>query len=220
MLYPINEIFYSIQGEGALVGTPAHFIRFAGCNLKCSWCDTDFSRKMDLSEHDIMDILNNIRTSSDLVVLTGGEPCMYELAPLTGCLVRDGYRIQIETNGTLLSRIPNEVDWITVSPKPDFNYKRLDRKKIPRVSGYIMPWPDHRPPPILIGDEIKIVMYHGCNPNRYKNPTRINDFVFRYWFVQPCSQDGHMNLDSTIKFVKENPTWRLSLQTQKFIGIK
>lgn len=219
MLYPINEIFYSIQGEGALAGTPAHFIRFAGCNLTCHWCDTNFSVTTKMHVKDIVKILNSVPNSGNLVVLTGGEPTLQNLAPLTAALIMDGYRIQIETNGTMLDRIPNEVDWITVSPKP-YDYKRLERDKIPRVSGYIHPWPERRQPPILIGDEIKVVMYPGCNPSRYKNPSRINDFLFHHWFVQPCTLNGQMNLEHTIQFVKENPTWKLSLQTQKFVNIK
>lgn len=220
MLYPITEIFYSIQGEGYLVGTPAVFVRLAGCNLKCSWCDTDHSVKSMMTETEIVAEVLRLAPKSNLVVLTGGEPCSQDLGPLTGKLVREGCRIQIETNGTLLDRIPVDVDWITVSPKAGVNYKRLPHAQVPRVPGFIWPWPETRRAPILVGNEIKVVLAPGVVPNRYKELKRATDFMFQHWYIQPCDSTQSTNVEQAVKFVKENPTWKLSVQVHKLIGIR
>lgn len=100
-LYPISEIFYSIQGEGPWQGKPAIFIRLAGCNLRCTWCDTDYTVIRD--NLNPFEIINQLTKLSDIktVIITGGEPFIHNLTPLVNLLYFDGYKIQIETNGTL-----------------------------------------------------------------------------------------------------------------------
>lgn len=119
ILYLIIEIFSSIQGEGFHMGKGATFIRVAGCNLRCSWCDTEYS--FDLSKAKWMSVDDIVAAecfSHQLVVITGGEPSLYNLEPLVQALHKLGKYVAIETNGT--NPIPVEwgIDWITASPKP------------------------------------------------------------------------------------------------------
>lgn len=116
MIYRINEIFSSLQGEGLWKGVPANFIRMAGCNCNCPRCDTNFNEpvfKMSISE-----IMENLEEGYKRVVITGGEPLLQDLTPLLHVLSNEGYSIHLETNGTILP--PNLFDWIAVSPKVIF----------------------------------------------------------------------------------------------------
>lgn len=109
----INEIFYSLQGEGFHTGTAAIFIRFSGCNLKCDFCDTQHESGEFLSDEDILHKISSFKSKH--VVLTGGEPSLWIDESFVGKLKSAGYFVQIETNGT--HAIPENVDWITCSPK-------------------------------------------------------------------------------------------------------
>ena len=112
----INEIFYSLQGEGYFSGTPSVFIRFCGCNLNCSFCDTDHNTaNMELSDEDILSVI--AEWPSRHVVLTGGEPSLQVTSELISKLHDKGYYVQAETNGTV--RLPDAIDWITCSPKTE-----------------------------------------------------------------------------------------------------
>jgi len=196
MLYAVNDIFYSIQGEGYWTGTPAVFVRLAGCNLRCKWCDTDHTKKAELTaEQILMEIKAMVpRGIINLpVVLTGGEPTLQELAPLTTNLKQNGFTIAIESNGTNLKRVPNEVDWITVSPKSDWMYSTR-----------------------IKCDELKVILTDDINPEDF----RLTMYAEHY-FLQPLYIDSRpSNLNDVVEYVKENPVWRLSLQVHKMIGIK
>lgn len=126
MKYPIVEIFSSIQGEGCNLGKPANFIRFAGCNLNCPWCDTEWN-KPKLGVLSIDEILKQLDSKVPFVVLTGGEPTIQpQLADLIQELYKAGYSVAMETNGTkatinLLMRFPDM--WITCSPKPQMEWE-------------------------------------------------------------------------------------------------
>jgi organic radical activating enzyme len=111
----IAEIFYSLQGEGFHAGTPAVFIRGAGCNLACAFCDTDFSLKERRAPRDILEEIS--RYPARFVVLTGGEPTIQAAGfrALTALLQQNGYTVTMETNGTSADTLG--VDWVTVSPK-------------------------------------------------------------------------------------------------------
>ena len=109
----VNDIFYSLQGEGRNTGRAAVFVRFAGCNLRCGFCDTDFASYELLSDDDILRRIKDF--PSRLVVLTGGEPSLQVDEPFLNLLHEHGYEIAMETNGT--HTIANGVDWITCSPK-------------------------------------------------------------------------------------------------------
>ena len=196
--YPIVEIFHSVQGEGYHTGTPSIFIRFGGCNLQCSWCDTDFSKWDRMSVTEIMTILEQWPTKR--IIYTGGEPAMQKLRLLSDELHSRGYNIAIETNGTIELK-EGLVDWICVSPKdmlyPEFSIKQ--RK----------------------GDELKVV-YTGQDLSMYDNLKKGFDNLF----LQPCydeSKDAGTNgetFHSTFDIVMQNPGWNLSLQTHKWMGVE
>lgn len=120
-VYPVIEIFESIQGEGTHMGLPAAFIRLAGCNLRCRWCDTvhafDPANATYLTPDEIATGL-----APQLVVITGGEPTLHNLQSLVAALHARGKYVAIETNGT--NPVPTEwgIDWVTASPKPDSGY--------------------------------------------------------------------------------------------------
>lgn len=121
----VNDIFYSLQGEGRNTGRAAIFIRFAGCNLKCPFCDTDFSQYEEMSDEDI---LNRIKSyPSRFVVLTGGEPSLQVDRLLVDLLHSHGYELAMETNGT--NPIVDGIDWITCSPKGNTVIKRCNELK-------------------------------------------------------------------------------------------
>ncbi len=196
--YPIVEIFHSVQGEGYHTGTPSIFIRFGGCNLSCTWCDTDFSvwDRMTISE-----IINEVeKHSTKRIIYTGGEPAMQKLRPLSDELHSKGYNIAIETNGTI--ELENGlVDWICVSPKnmihPEFPIKQTE------------------------GHELKVV-YTGQDLSMYDELKKGFDNLF----LQPCydeSKDAGINgktFHSTFDMVMQNPGWNLSLQTHKWMGVE
>ena len=123
MNYKINEIFYSIQGEGCFAGTPAIFIRFSGCNLKCPWCDTKHEDGKIYTKEELECSINTLvkETNCNRLILTGGEPTLQisneeELFK--------GYERYIETNGLIPA--PDWIDWITCSPKTDiYNFSRI-----------------------------------------------------------------------------------------------
>ena len=113
MAYRINEIFYSLQGEGANTGMPAVFVRFSGCNLRCPFCDTDFASYREMKLEEILDSIEEF--PSDFIVLTGGEPSLQIDSELIEALHEHDKVIAIETNGT--HPLPADIDWVTCSPK-------------------------------------------------------------------------------------------------------
>ncbi|HJK86276.1 MAG TPA: 7-carboxy-7-deazaguanine synthase QueE [Candidatus Megaira endosymbiont of Nemacystus decipiens] len=136
----VKKIFKTLQGEGPNVGTPAIFVRLGGCNLACSFCDTEFE---DYNEIAIIDIieqvsrlsLNNLgQKSVHLIVITGGEPFRQELMPFCKALIQNNFKVQIETNGTLYRKIPNEVE-VVCSPKVvNEKYLSIREELIPHIS--------------------------------------------------------------------------------------
>lgn len=125
--YKVNEIFYSLQGEGFYTGTPAVFLRLSGCNRDCVFCDTDHAdgRMMNASEI----VADVSRFPARHLVLTGGEPTLQADDPLIDALKEAGFYIQIETNGT--NPVPSAVDWVTCSPKTGpWNIDRVDELKV------------------------------------------------------------------------------------------
>ncbi len=196
-VFPVVEIFHSIQGEGYYAGVPSIFIRFGGCNLACSWCDTEFDEWTDLT---LRQIIREIQPwQCDRIVLTGGEPGLQDIATLGEVLRPMGYELAIETNGTI--ELPaDKLDWICVSPK-DQMYPNIKLRQ-------------------LTGDELKVV-WVGQDLGMY------DDFKkgFKHQFVQPCYDESKdvawngRNFRQTFELVKRNPDWCLSLQTQKWMGV-
>ena len=125
--YPVIEIFSSIQGEGMHAGLAANFIRLAGCNLNCSWCDTKEALQVSEAVQMTGDAIAERLALPKLVVITGGEPTLYDLGPLVEILHKRDKYVAIETNGTRAIPDSWKIDWITASPKPLSNYKLLCR---------------------------------------------------------------------------------------------
>lgn len=209
--YAIKEIFATLQGEGAHAGTPAVFLRFAGCNLGyevCPWCDTDWAK----AEYtlDLADTLNLVRRTAEagfggelpglLMVATGGEPSLQLDRPLSDALRARGYRLAMESNG---SRAVDRtlVDWLTISPKqPDFVQRE--------------------------GNELKLLFTGsrspGITPDVHAVRRLSSGTHFGSYFLQPIDvpEHGGPNYDEAIQAVMQlGPPWRLSVQTHKVAGI-
>lgn len=197
--YSINEIFLSIQGEGANAGKTAVFVRFSGCNLHCPFCDTKHEARYLFTADEIVDAITRLwkdQTIDPFVVLTGGEPTLQVDADLICKLHRSHAYIAIETNGTL--PVPCTIDFITVSPKADFVKQTT--------------WPTD-------ADELKLVFDGTTNPNVWF--TRIKA---KHYFLQPCDTGNEKkNSEITEKlfnFVLLNPVWKISLQMQKILNVR
>ncbi len=131
----VQSVFYTLQGEGPFIGTPALFVRLAGCNLQCYWCDTDF--ESSTWRPDLTELLERIDSQMpehcQLVVITGGEPFRQNIAPLVATLLKRGLTIQIETNGTLWVELPESPNLhIVCSPKTSFLHEQL----LPRITSF------------------------------------------------------------------------------------
>ena len=150
-VYPVNEIFYSLQGEGYHTGTAAVFLRFSGCNRHCEFCDTDFSKSTMMSAEEVVAEIS--RYPARTVIVTGGEPLLSLDSALCRALHGAGKYIHVETNGTL--PVPEGVDWVTCSPKEGpWAIDRVDELKVvyqnqdveqllerfkPRVAAFLQP---------------------------------------------------------------------------------
>ena len=210
MSYAVKEIFYTLQGEGALTGRPAVFCRFAGCNLwsgreedrgdaACTFCDTDFVG-MDGTEggryRDAAALADRIaavwppEAPARFVVCTGGEPLLQLDPPLIAALHDRSFEIAVETNGTI--ELPPGLDWVCVSPK------------------------GQAPLVVTAGDELKLVV-----PQPGLDPLDFAGLDFRRFSVQPMDgpERAH-NTELAIAFCLKHPRWQLSLQTHKMTGIR
>lgn len=204
--YTVKEIFYTLQGEGAQSGTPAVFLRFAGCNLwsgreedraeaVCNFCDTDFvGAGPDGGRFSADDLASAVRTRSadaQWVVCTGGEPLLQLDTELIDRLHENGFSVAIETNGTIAA--PKGIDWICVSPKAGADF--IQRS----------------------GDELKLVF-----PQEDLLPTSLpTDLDFKHYFLQPMDgPDIERNTEAAIAYCLKHPQWRLSLQTHKLLGLR
>jgi 7-carboxy-7-deazaguanine synthase len=185
------EIFYSIQGEGTWTGTPAVFVRLAGCNLNCRFCDTDYALRFFASIQDVVARVRALGGDCPMVILTGGEPLAQRAtAELIAALRADGRRVHIESNGTVPLELPPDV-WLTVSPK-----ERLHPAMAARA------------------DEVKLIV-DGRVPREWL-PTFAGRRV--PVFLQP-EGNKPKNVALALEAAKAEPArFRLSLQTHKFIG--
>ena len=196
----INNIFYSLQGEGRNTGRAAIFIRFAGCNLRCSFCDTEFNTYREMSDEDILSAIRDY--PSRFVVLTGGEPTLQVDEAFVDLLHQQGYEVAMESNGTRPA--PQNLDWLTVSPKI-FG------------EGYLVKgeW--------RIPDEIKVVFDEDTSEKLSSlHPSPFTSHQLLY--LQPCDTgDAARNkviTQACVEYIKAHPQWRLSLQTHKLIDIE
>lgn len=189
----VNEIFYSLQGEGGRSGQASIFIRLAKCNLACSFCDTDFERGVKMTADEIFREIEPY--GCRWIIWTGGEPTLQLNDAVVALFKEKGYLQAIETNGT--RRLPRGIDYITCSPKQQFEKVR---ELIPEV--------DELRFPISKGDPL---------PDIAVLPEA------RYYFLSPVFDHNIVvpeNIEYCVGLVKENPLWALSLQIHKFIGIR
>jgi organic radical activating enzyme len=202
--YLVKELFGpTLQGEGAHAGTPCVFLRFAACNLACDWCDTDFAPAgaRRLTAVQIAQELVQIDTSATrLVVVTGGEPALQWDAPLAGALRAAGFRVHMESNGTRPLAAP--VDWLTVSPKPQFHGGRFALQ----------------PAGTLPVSECKVVVDDTVDVAVLDR--HVAHYRCAHWFLQPCAGVDHeRHLARTLSLLQQRPRWRLSLQLHKLLGL-
>ncbi len=208
-MYSVFEIFYTLQGEGAQAGRPAVFCRFSGCNLwsgreddraqaLCSFCDTEFvgTDGPGGGQFETAEALAQAvaaawggENSNRYVVCTGGEPMLQVDEALVSALHELGFEVGIETNGTL--PVVPSIDWVCVSPKAGVELKQTT------------------------GNELKLVY-----PQQGLLPEMVEGYDFDVQFLQPMDgPDLASNTTAAIAYIKNNPVWRLSIQSHKLLGI-
>jgi len=199
-MYVVKEIFGpTLQGEGAHAGRPCVFLRFAVCNLACTWCDTDF-RPEGAARMGADAIVAALRAhdlhGSRMVVVTGGEPALQWDAELATALREAGFRVHMESNGTRALAAP--VDWLTVSPKPQYHEGRFELV-------------------VRRADECKVIVDDTVDERTLEDYERMQ---FGQLFAQPCMDARYPEfLAKTIDLVARRPRWRLSIQMHKLLGI-
>jgi len=194
---PVVEEFYSVQGEGCNTGRAAYFIRVGGCDICCSWCDTKYSWDAGMYPMtSIESIAKNVaEAGADSVVVTGGEPLMWNMGPLCEILKSSGIRTFLETSGSF--PLTGEWDWITLSPKKD-------ALPLPEI------WSR--------ADELKVVILDGTDfedAEKYSRNVRHDCQLL----LQPEWSRYSMVIAEITEYVKKNTRWRVSLQAHKFMHI-
>ena len=195
--YPVMEHFYTLQGEGKYTGTSAYFIRLGGCDVGCVWCDVKESWDADVHPKMSVEELTHIvaQYPGELVVITGGEPAMYDLTILVDALHSIGKYVAIETSGT--SVLNGDVDWYTFSPK---------KFKAPVEEAYTK------------ASELKIVIFHKSDLAWAEDHSQqVNENCVLY--LQPEWSKREQLLPTIIEYVKNHPKWKISLQTHKYLEI-
>ena len=192
------EQFYTLQGEGVYTGCPAYFIRLAGCDVGCVWCDVKESwNASDHPKKEISVLVEEvIESGANRVIITGGEPLMHNLDTLTRLLREKGIKTHIETSGT--HPLSGEWDWITFSPK-----------KFKKPTEEIF----------QVANELKIIVFH---PSDIQWAVELSVRVAPGCqnLLQPEWERQDDVLPIIMAHLTQNPTWRLSLQTHKFIGVR
>ncbi|MEZ4916264.1 MAG: 7-carboxy-7-deazaguanine synthase QueE [Chitinophagales bacterium] len=196
-LLPVMESFYTIQGEGCHQGKAAYFIRLAGCDVGCTWCDVKES--WDANEHEILslkDLRKELQSiKAETVVITGGEPTMYNLEPLTAMIHELGKKTHLETSAVYT--ITGSWDWICISPK---RYKKA------------------QPNNLLLANELKVIIAH-TNDFRFaqKYAKEVSENCKLY--LQPEWSVAEEMLPEIISFVKLHPEFQISIQAHKYMNV-
>ena len=194
---PIVETFHSIQGEGSWMGTNAFFIRLAGCDVGCPWCDTKISwnvkRHPEIAIADL--VIEAIDANPAIVVITGGEPLMHDLTELTHQLKSQGLRVHLETSGS--HPFSGEFDWVTFSPK---QFKHPHHSIYEQVN------------------ELKVVIKNDVDlswaeQNAIKVPVNADKYLQPEW-------ETFNSKDLVLQYVLSHPEWRVSIQTHKLLGVR
>lgn len=195
--YPLMEHYYTIQGEGFHSGRAAYFLRLGGCDVGCVWCDVKES--WDKEKHRETDVATMIEyvleSNADFVVITGGEPAMYDLNPLVDALHENNLYVAIETSGAY--EVKGNVDWFCLSPK---KFRMPVKKAYSRA------------------DEFKVVIYHPSDFQWAEDQVKFLRPECKL-LLQPEWSKSERLLQEIINYVKLNPKWHISLQTHKFMNI-
>ncbi|KEO74496.1 7-carboxy-7-deazaguanine synthase QueE [Anditalea andensis] len=196
-MLPLMEAFYTIQGEGTFTGHPAYFIRLGGCDVGCVWCDVKDSWEGEKwPVKPIEEIVAEAeRFPGRLVVITGGEPLMYNLGPITSLLKDRGFTINIETSGA--HPFSGSFDWVCFSPK---------KFKAPHPSIYEK------------ADELKVIVFHKSDIGfAEKHAAQVQSHCTL--LLQPEWSKAREVSSLIVDYVKDHPNWKISLQTHKFMDI-
>ena len=194
---PVMESFYTLQGEGMYHGSAAYFIRLAGCDVGCTWCDVkeswDAEQHALIDENDLVELA--MKSGTKIVVITGGEPLMYNLDSLTAKLKRTGLRTHLETSGAY--PISGSWDWVCVSPK-----------KFKPALPEVVKW----------ADELKVIV---VNHHDFVWSEQFLSLIKAdcHKLMQPEWERSSKILPAIIEYDKANPQWRISLQEHKFLNI-
>lgn len=196
LMLPLMEEFYTIQGEGYYKGTAAYFIRVGGCDVGCHWCDVKESWNADTHPPTAVDeIVENAAKYSNTIVVTGGEPLTWDMEPLTTRLKAKNLQIHIETSGAY--PLTGIWDWICLSPK---------KNKLPEEEIY------------NVANELKVIVY---NKHDFifaeEQAAKVNDNCILY--LQPEWSVSEKIVPLIVDYVMQNPRWKVSLQTHKYLNI-
>ncbi len=197
VMIPLMEDFYSLQGEGFYSGRAAYFIRYAGCDVGCVWCDVKESWDKEAHpEVELNTLIQRVKDSgTDFVVITGGEPAMYDLTTITEALHAENIEIAIETSGAY--KIVGNFDWICLSPK---------KFKMPIEENY------------AIATELKMIIFNKSDFKWAEElQAKVSDKCILY--MQPEWDKSKEMLPLMVDYVKEHVEWNVSLQTHKFLNI-
>lgn len=194
---PVMESFYTIQGEGYHQGRAAWFVRLAGCDVGCVWCDVKESWNVDAHpKKKISAIIDELKqTPAEIVVVTGGEPLMHNLDALTDALKQEGFHTHIETSGS--SPLSGTWDWICLSPKKF-------KAPLPEV--------------VAAADELKVVIFNMSDfawAEKYAMQAKRGCRLY----LQPEWSKSAKLLPSIVEYIKDHPKWELSLQIHKYINV-
>ncbi|MGP1478219.1 MAG: 7-carboxy-7-deazaguanine synthase QueE [Capnocytophaga sp.] len=194
---PLMEAFYSLQGEGAYRGSAAYFIRLGGCDVGCHWCDVKESWPAEA--HPLVpveEIAEEALRHSKIIIITGGEPLMWNLSPLTLLLRNGGARIHLETSGA--HPLSGDWDWVCLSPK---------KRKLPTESV------------LHSADELKMVVY---NHHDFLFAEAMAERVSPdcMLFLQPEWSKRELMMGEIVAYVMAHPQWRVSLQMHKYLDIR
>lgn len=196
-LLPLVEDFYTIQGEGFHTGKPAYFIRLGGCDVGCKWCDAKYTWNPKLFPPTYIEtvVRRAVECSAKSIVITGGEPLLYPLDPLTKRLKEEGLQIFLETSGS--HPFSGTFDWVCLSPK---------RKQPPLPQAFDK------------ADELKVIIETAEDFEwAEQNAERVSDKCLLY--LQPEWSRSEVMMESIVEYAKSHPKWSISIQSHKFMHI-
>lgn len=194
---PLMEAFLTLQGEGAHTGSSAYFLRIGGCDVGCHWCDVKESWNAALHPVTAVDhmVEGAVSSGAPTVVITGGEPLMWNMGPLTQKLREKGLNVHLETSGAY--PLTGNWDWICLSPK---------KTKAPLTEWY------------RVAHELKVIVFNR-NDFEWAESHRVAVRPEAALFLQPEWSKRETMIPQLVTYIESHPAWRLSLQTHKYIGL-